>query len=130
MEIWGSHLSNQKILFFSDNLTVVQVFNKQSCKDKTLMKLVRRLVVSAMKYNILFKAKQILGKQNALADYLSRFKFKEAKKIAPWLDLRPTVLPNKLIYIKVSLVNNSFRHPCLHLPNNCTPEAGLFYTNF
>lgn len=24
MEIWGTHLSNQKILFFSDNLAVVQ----------------------------------------------------------------------------------------------------------
>lgn len=77
MEIWGTHLSNQKILFFSDNLAVVQVVNKQSCKDKTLMKLVRRLVVAAMKNNILFKAKHIPGKQNVLADYLSRFKFQE-----------------------------------------------------
>lgn len=30
MDIWGTHLSNQKILFFSDNLAVVQVVNKQS----------------------------------------------------------------------------------------------------
>ncbi|XP_062591615.1 uncharacterized protein LOC134253122 [Saccostrea cucullata] len=100
VEIWGTHFSNQKILFFTDNIAVVEVINKQSCRDKILMKLVRRLVVAAMKYNILFKAKHIPGKHNILADYLSRFKFQEAKKLfAPWLDLKPTAVPEHLIYI-------------------------------
>ena len=42
LDILGYHLQNQKVLFFSDNLAVVRVINKQSSKDKTLMKLVGR----------------------------------------------------------------------------------------
>ena len=99
VEIWGPLLCNQKVLFFSDNLPVVEIVNKQSSKDKTLMRLIRRLVVAAMKFNILFKAKHIPGKHNVLADHLSRFKFQEAKKFAPWLDPQPTTVPDHLLFI-------------------------------
>lgn len=34
----------------SDNLAVVQIINKQSSKEKTLMKLVRRLVLATLKF--------------------------------------------------------------------------------
>ena len=33
-EIWGPLLCNKKILFFSDNLPVVEIVNKQSSRDK------------------------------------------------------------------------------------------------
>ena len=35
VEIWGPLLCNQKCLFFSDNLPVVEIVNKQSSTDKT-----------------------------------------------------------------------------------------------
>ncbi|CAG2240910.1 unnamed protein product [Mytilus edulis] len=59
LELWGEHIQNTKVLFLSDNMAVVQIINKQTCKDIILMKLVRRLVAVALKYNILFKAKHI-----------------------------------------------------------------------
>ena len=36
LEIWSSELQNKKILFFTDNMAVVHVINKQSCKEKCL----------------------------------------------------------------------------------------------
>lgn len=40
-----------------DNLAVVQIFNKHSSKEKTLMKLVRRLVLATLNWNINFWSK-------------------------------------------------------------------------
>jgi len=54
VEIWGNVLTNHKILFFTDNAAVVDIINNTTSKDKVIMKLVRRLVLAALKYNIFF----------------------------------------------------------------------------
>lgn len=46
-----------KILFLTDNEAVVAIINKTSSKDKTIMKLVRRLVISCLQNNIFFQSK-------------------------------------------------------------------------
>jgi hypothetical protein len=38
--IMGKYMVNSKVLFLSDNQVVVEVLNKQSCKDKNLMRLI------------------------------------------------------------------------------------------
>ncbi|XP_021342872.1 uncharacterized protein LOC110443160 isoform X1 [Mizuhopecten yessoensis] len=96
LELWGEQLQNKKVVFMSDNMAVVEVINKQSCREPTLMKLVRRLVVTALRYNIYFKSAHVPGKQNVIADSLSRFKFQEARRRAPWLNNHPTVVPTNL----------------------------------
>lgn len=78
LEIWGQKLKNHKILFFSNNMVVVEIINKQSSKEKNVMRLIRRLVLVALKFNIYFKAKHIAGKSNTFPDLLSRIKFQEA----------------------------------------------------
>ena len=98
-ELWGAHLANQKILFMSDNAAVVHAINKQTCKEKTLMALIRRLVLSSLSFNILFKAKHIPGKSNVLADHLSRFNFQAAFQIAPHLNRQQTSVPSKFLTI-------------------------------
>ena len=99
LELWGPRLADRRNLFMSDNEAVVHVVNKQSCKEKTLMQLVRRLVLASLSYNILFKAKHIPGKNNTLADKLSRFQFQEAFRIAPQLNPSQTVIPVDLLKI-------------------------------
>ncbi|CAG2196116.1 unnamed protein product [Mytilus edulis] len=59
VEIWGHSLSNHKVLFLTDNQAVADIINKTSSRDKILMKLVRRLVLASLKFNIHFKAKHI-----------------------------------------------------------------------
>ena len=67
IEIWGNQLRNKCVTFFTDNIAVVCIFNKQTSKYKLVMKLVRFL-----KYNIFFKASHIAGINNTAADHLSR----------------------------------------------------------
>jgi len=98
LEVWGNHLKNEKIMFYSDNMAVVEVINK-TCKDKTLMRLVRRLVVAALTYNIVFRAKHIKGKTNVIADHLSRSQFQKACALAPWLAPQRTAIPDHLLHI-------------------------------
>lgn len=90
VETWGSDLQNKKIYFYSDNMAVVQVINKQTAKDPHIMKLLRRLVVQCLKCNILFRARHIPGVDNVLSDRLSRLQIQEFREVAPYMDLNPT----------------------------------------
>lgn len=89
----------KKIMFYSDNMAVVEIINKQTCKDTALMRLVRRLVIAALTYNIVFRAKHIKGKTNVIADYLSRSQFQKARALAPWLAPHQTAIPDHLLHI-------------------------------
>ena len=97
VEVWGNLLKNHCILFMSDNMGVVEIINKLTSRDPTIMILVRRLVVTTMKHNIMFRAKHIPGKYNIIADRLSRFKLQEARDAAPWLDKVPIVLDTPIL---------------------------------
>ena len=72
LHLWGEAMCNQCILFFTDIESLVHVIYKQSCKDKSLMLFVRKLVSIRLYYNIVFKATHISGVRNKLADALSR----------------------------------------------------------
>ena len=71
LHLWGEAMCNQCILFFTDIESLVHVIYKQSCKDKSLMLFVRKLVSICLYYNIVFKATHISGVRNKLADALS-----------------------------------------------------------
>ena len=65
-------MSNKHVTFHCDNKSVTEIINKQSSKQKTIMVLVRHLVLTCMQYNIVFKAQHIEGCRNVLPDRLSR----------------------------------------------------------
>lgn len=99
MEYWGLALANRRIVFMCDNAAVVDIVNKISSKDSLIMTLVRRLVLTTLKYNILFRAKHVPGFTNVVADRLSRFQFQAAFQFAPWLKQEPEQIPQDLIAI-------------------------------
>lgn len=74
LELWDDRLADKCITFHFDNLSVVYVVDKQSSKDKFVMRLVRRLVIKCMTYNINFQAALLPGIDNTFADLLSRQK--------------------------------------------------------
>ena len=96
-EIWGIQLSQNCIILHSDNAAVVHIINKQTCKVPVIMGLVPRLVLACMKYNILFKAEQILGKYNVLLDLLSRLQVERFHLLAPHMDSDQTFIPEHLL---------------------------------
>ena len=82
---WGPVLTNQRVLFLSDNTAVVAVINRQTARDPQLMCLVRQLVVACVCYNICFRAKHIPGKINVVADFISRLQVESARLVQPCL---------------------------------------------
>ena len=100
LEYWGKRLRIPKCYFCLTIINaVVEIINKRSSRDPVLMKLLRHLVLVALKYNIHFRAKHIAGKQNLVADKLSRLQFQETFQVAPWLNPVPTNLPDHLLHI-------------------------------
>ena len=89
---WGHAMHNRCILFFTDNESLVHVFNKQSSKDKSLMFFVRKLVLICLEYNnFVFKANHIADVKNGLANSLSRLQVQYFKQLAPThMDKLPT----------------------------------------
>lgn len=96
LEIWGTNLQNKKILFNIDNQAVVAILNKISCKVPRIMYLVRRLVLLSLRFNILIKVQHIAGSSNGIADALSRCNFQPFRKLFPFADQYPEVIPYHL----------------------------------
>ena len=54
--MWGHLVANHKLISQSDNTAVVEILNKQTSKDKFIMRFVRRYVLACLRNNILVKA--------------------------------------------------------------------------
>ncbi len=73
VQLFGHKLASSSVLFYCDNQAIVQVINKQTSKDKHIMKLLRPLVLLLLQHDIRFKATYIPTHDNILADAISRF---------------------------------------------------------
>ena len=83
VEIWGSIMHERCIVFFSDNQAVVEIINRQTSKDRSVMALLRHFILCTVKYNILFHAKHIAGSLNRESDTLSRLQVEKFRSLAP-----------------------------------------------
>jgi len=92
--LWGEHLTDKKVLFHCDNQAVVHVLNKQSSRSKASMGLLRIFVLACLEQNILFKATHIPGRNNHIADALSRLQLDRFRVLAPAADLSATPVPS------------------------------------
>lgn len=90
VSVWGNMFANKCVVFHSDNQAVVHIINSQTSKDKDIMKLVRKLVVFCMKFNIFMKAVHIEGLKNVLPDLLSRFQIEKFRQKAKHMNQFPT----------------------------------------
>lgn len=81
VETWANQMTNKCVLFYSDNQSVVAIINSLTSKDVKVMVLVRRLVLTCLKHNILFQAKHVPGALNTLPDLLSRLKIAQFKAL-------------------------------------------------
>lgn len=94
--LWGSDLANKRISIFSDNLAVVDIINKQTSKEPRIMCLLRQLVLTCLRYNILIKSCHVPGHMNVLADHLSRLQVARFKMLCPLAQSNPTPVPSGL----------------------------------
>ena len=71
---WGVNLQNTQILVFCDNEAVGEIWKSGSCKNQSIMALVRKLFFVLVKFNINLIVRHIPGKKNIFADLLSSFR--------------------------------------------------------
>ena len=96
LRMWCDHLKNQHVIFVSDNESVVHVINKRTAKDKELLSLLPQLVLTCLRYNILFKARHLAGNKNILADSLSQLQVDKFTRLSHGMDQAPTPIPPEL----------------------------------
>ena len=65
-------IANSDITFHCDNSAICAIINKQTSKHKTIMNIVRPLVLTLLLHNITFRARHIPGVHNTLSDAISR----------------------------------------------------------
>ena len=94
--VWGIDWANMRIIFHCDNQAVVTIINKQTCKQKHTMNLVRLMVTFCLSNNIVFKAVHVLGVNNGIADALSRLQLDRFRALAPSADLDQTPVPERI----------------------------------
>lgn len=96
VSLFGNCWENKNILFICDNLAAVHCLNKQTSKDPLMMKLIRIIVLKALRYNFCFNATHIPSKDNTICDKLSRLQVTEALELAPHLNRDPVPIPREM----------------------------------
>ena len=97
LRIWGSLMANRCVIFNTDNAALVDIINHHTSKHKLVMILVRDLVLTSLRHNIMFRARHIRGVHNTPADYISRFQVDKFKELCPGVDELPTTVPESLL---------------------------------
>ena len=97
VRLWSCHMSNRYIVFVTDNAALVSIINQQTSKHKLVMTLIRDLVSTSLRFNIIFRARHIPGLNNTRADCLSRLQIARFKELSPQADDLPTVVPENLL---------------------------------
>ena len=97
LSVWAGHLINKCVTFHTDNMALSEVINKKTTKDKELLVLLRALMLSCLKHNIMFKAVHLPGVLNTQADALSRLQVAKFKSLGKDMAPEPTVVPRPLL---------------------------------
>ena len=75
LKIWAYQWTNCKVRIQCDNVAVVEVLASGKTKDKVLATCARNIWLLSSLYNITLQVDHIPGRNNTVADLLSRFKF-------------------------------------------------------
>ena len=89
LKVWATQWSNKKLRIKCDNMAVVEVLTSGKTKDNILATCARNVWLLSAIFNISIHIEHIPGKQNVIADLLSRYQF-DTKS---W-DLLNTYVPN------------------------------------
>ena len=94
--LWGHCWAAKRVEFCSDNMAVVSVLRSGTSKDPNMMVLCY-LSLSAARHSFAFTASHRAGRDNCIADTLSRFDFQRFRHLAPHAAPVATPIPPSLL---------------------------------
>lgn len=98
VQLWGKSWSRRRIIFHCDNMATVHILNKGRSPCKSIMKLMRKLVITAIINNFSYRAVFLPGRTNSIADALSRFQLERFRQLAPQAAATPCPLPVEMTF--------------------------------
>ena len=93
VELWGASWANSNVCFFTDNKALVSIINKQMSWGVYVMVLLAKLILTCLCCNVNFTARHVPGRDNTLADKLSRCQINDFWALAPWVNCEPARVP-------------------------------------
>ena len=96
---WGHQWTGKRLRFFCDNKAIVKAWQNKSAKHPSIVALLRRLFLHAARYDYVLTFQHLPGKDNVLADALSRRQFTRFFSLAPQAARKPTPTPGVLTTI-------------------------------
>jgi len=123
-------MANRCVAFYTDNAAIGDIINRQTSKHQLVMILVRDLVLTSLKYNILFRARHIPSVHNSGADYISRFQVERFKQISPEADVLPMPVPANLLPQSWSYAKGLVKFRPVKLYQRAWAVFNDFYHNF
>ncbi len=106
--MFSSTLRNSRIIFHTDNWSIMHVLNKASSKCPLIMTLIRPLMSLALKNNFLITSKHVSGSLNLIPDRISRFQITSQDLKEAGMDLKPTPIPQKWLPVIWERTETSF----------------------
>ena len=73
IRLWGNNWTHQKIVIKCDNQAVVSILKLGKTKDSALACIARNILLEAARLHITMSVIHMLGKNNVVADTLSRW---------------------------------------------------------
>jgi hypothetical protein len=77
-------------------MAIVHVLNSHTTKEKHMLTLLRKLVLTLYTHNIVLKAHHVPGVYNILSDKLSRLQITQALELGPHLVGNQVIIPETL----------------------------------
>ena len=96
--LWGHRWARKRILFHCDNMGTVHTINKGRSKSTNVMKLMRKLVLTAAMHSFAFSSTYVASKDNGIADSLSRFQTDRFRQLAPSAHQDPCPVPAEVLF--------------------------------
>jgi len=97
--VWGHQLARREVLVKSDNLNVVTAVNKGSCREAVVMHLLRCMWFFVAHFDIRVVAEHLPGKDNTIADQISRNDITQMRRIQAGLSRWPTLVPTPILHM-------------------------------